>query len=385
MRRFGEALPKVPPDVTPSSRILRVWALLTAHSRVFSGVLVVVLILGAASAILERAGFEFNPLDLLPAGDPEVEALKYYVVSFDSSDLLVLWCRSSSSEAAAGDRFLTYLADALQKETWVRRVLDRDPRTTIVGRRQAEKIAPWLLLNRPTTEFRDAMERLEPKARRDQIVHFKEKNQAGTEDPTELLGLLQIGLEPLLSASAVRLPASPEPGAGIRLIYVEPTEAGKSGGNWPRQLKQFLWKAEGNWHGYRPEIRVLGRSTVIQESSIKNWQDVRVGILVSCLGSACLLAIGYRRCGLGLTGFVIGSVAFLVTAGVFAIWFGRFDELSLGFAPILIGLVAGQSGLLFSLHRFASASTGKPSDKVQLALACGSSLIWLVTGQPLWA
>ncbi|MBV8585340.1 MAG: hypothetical protein JO308_03555, partial [Verrucomicrobia bacterium] len=235
--------------MTPSSRILRVWALLTAHSRVFSGVLVTVLILGALAAILGRPGFEFNPLGLLPAGDPEVEALRYYVLSFDSSNLLVFWCHSSPSEATAGDRFVAYLTDALEKETWVHRVLDRDPKTTVVGRQQAEKIVPWLLLNRPAAEFRDAMERLEPDARNDQIIQFKEKNQTGTEDPTQLLGLLRIGLEPLESASAVRLPVSPEPGSGIRLIYVEPTDTGKSGGHWLRQVKRFLQTAEENWPG----------------------------------------------------------------------------------------------------------------------------------------
>jgi hypothetical protein len=164
------------------------------------------------------------------------------------------------------------------------------------------------------------------------------------------------------------------------LIYVEPTDAGKSGGQRLRQIKRFLRKAEKNWSGYRPDVRVLGRSTVIQESSVKNWQDIRVGILVSCLGSAGLLALGYRRCGVGLTGFVIGFAALLLAAGVSGIWFGRFDELSFGFAPILVGLVAGQSGLLFSLHRFASAIADKPSDAMQLALGRGSNLIWGVAG-----
>jgi hypothetical protein len=73
------------------------------------------------------------------------------------------------------------------------------------------------------------MERLEPNVRRDQITRFKEKNQSDTEDPTQLLGLLRIGLEPLESPNAVRSPVSPEPGSGVRLIYVEPTDAGKSG------------------------------------------------------------------------------------------------------------------------------------------------------------
>ena len=131
------------------------------------------------AVIVTRGRVDSDVLNLLPQRFDSVRALKVYDREFSQAREITfaLW---DESHAVDLDAFAEYFGDALRREPWVIRVLDRSPMDAPEGAREMQRLAVPLLLDQEPAAFAQTLQQLAPAAIAKRFAMKRAEMEAGS-------------------------------------------------------------------------------------------------------------------------------------------------------------------------------------------------------------
>ncbi len=327
-----------------------VWTLLLAAAMVCVTVAIIV----------TKGKIDSDILNLLPQRFDSVRALKVYDREFSQANEITfaLW---DETQEADMDGFAEYFGEALRKEPWVIRVMDRSPMETEGGIGEITQLAVPLLLNLPPQEFTAAMERLRPEAIRDRMARKRAEIQAGSpkaemELNFDPLGVVVPAMKPIAGSFSTE-PSRPLASVDgtLRLAIAVSNQAGldaESCQEMMRKVDDFVERVRSGWSdGVAPKVLVTGRTAYVAEMSLGMKADV-----ISTVGGSALLVtlffyVAFRRIR-PLVAILL--VLLLCCLGAVAAGVLIFDELNvvtMGVCAIMIGIGVDFGMILYGTYQ----------------------------------
>ncbi|MEI8233814.1 MAG: MMPL family transporter [Verrucomicrobiota bacterium] len=321
---------------------------------------VALFIAACVAVIVTRGRVDSDVLNLLPQRFDSVRALKVYDREFSQAREITfaLW---DEAHAADLDAFAEYFGNALRREPWVVRVLDRPPMDEPEGASEVQRLAVPLLLDQEPAAFAQTLQRLAPEAIAKRFAMKRAEMEAGSpkaemELTLDPLGIVAPTLAPFsssLSAENTRPMASPD--GTLRVVVALSAQTAldaESCRETLRKVEDFKARVLAGWTGGpAPQILVTGRTAYVGELSTGMKHDV----LATLLGSLALVSgvfyAGFRRVRplLAILGVLVLCCLGAVAAGI--LFFQRLNLVTIGLCSILVGLGVDFGMLLYGAYQ----------------------------------
>ncbi len=319
---------------------------------------VTVFVLVCTAIIVLRGRADSDVLNLLPQRFDSVKALKVYDREFSQAREITFGLYDEKGEADL-DGFAEYFGDALRKEPWVLRVLDRSPMDLPGASREIQTLAVPLLFDQEAPAFAETLKALSPEAITRRFALKRAEIEAGSpkaelELNLDPLGVVAPALKPFSASLDNSRPLASADGT-LRVV-VAMTRQGSLDAESCRtlmdQVEAFNQKARAAWTGgAAPQILVTGRTAYVGEL----YTGMKYDVFATILGSVALVSgvfyAGFRRVRpLGAILLVLllcclGAVA----AGVLI--FTKLNVVTMGLCSILIGLGVDFGMLLYGTYQ----------------------------------
>ncbi|MEI6350477.1 MAG: MMPL family transporter [Verrucomicrobiota bacterium] len=326
---------------------------------------VVAFAVACAFLIKERIAVDTDILNLLPQRFDSVRSLKVYDREFTQARELTfaLWDESGSLDL---DAFTEQFGDALRKEPWAKRVLDRSPMDSTEGTREIQTLAVPLLLNLEPTAFSEAIGLLQPQALTQRLAKKRAEIEAGSpkaemELNFDPLGLVVPALKPLSGSFSLdgSRPLVSTDGT-LRVVVVATNQRGLDALTCQeimRQVEGFKTRFAATWSGPAPQVLVTGRTAYVGEMSLGMKHDIVWTVIGSVVLVAGVFYFGFRRLRplLAILGVLLLCCLAAVMAGTFAFPNGL-NVVTMGLCSILVGL-----GVDFGMLLYGTYQTGRNS------------------------
>ncbi len=313
------------------------------------------------AVIFFRGKADSDVLNLLPQRFDSVKALKVYDREFSQAREITfgLWDKKGEADL---DAFAEYFGDALRKEPWVIRVMDRSPMDLPETPRELQKLAVPLLLDQEPAAFAAMLKALAPEAIARRVALKRTEIEAGSpkaeiELNLDPLGVLAPAIKPFMGALSTEntRPLSSADGT-LRVVIAmasQPNLDAETCRALMDKVEAFNNKARAEWTGGgpAPEILVTGRTAYVAELSTGMKHDVFATILGSVVLVSGVFFMGFRRVRplgsilLVLLLCCLGAVA----AGVLI--FTKLNVVTMGLCSILIGLGVDFGMLLYGVYQ----------------------------------
>lgn len=298
-------------------------------------------------------------LNLLPQRFDSVRALKVYDREFTQARELTfaLWDEKHATDL---DGFTDFFGKALQKEPWVKRVMDRSPMESPDGVREVQSLAVPLLMNLEPKAFADAIKCLQPDQIAQRFAKKKAEMEAGSpkaemELSFDPLGLVVPALKPLagsFSMDSSRPLASPD--GTLRVVVVETNQKGLDAYSCQalmRQVKDFNKRVAAEWKNPAPQILVTGRTAYVSEMSLGMRHDIISTVIGSVILVAGVFYIGFRRVRPLSAILHVLILCCLAAVAAGTLIFGELNMVTMGLCSILVGLGVDFGMLLYGTYQ----------------------------------
>ncbi len=329
--------------------------------------------------------FASDVLDMLPQSFDSVKIFKTYDQEFSQAREITFALVDESKESDL-DGFAEHFGEALRKEPWVVRVMDRSPMESPAGIQEVQTIAVPMLLNLPEKEFRDAMAALDPAAIDSRLAKLHAELEAGSPkaefqldfDP---LGLITPALKPLagsFSAEQTRPLVSPDGTLHLVVAVTAQTDLSVHAcQHTMRQVDDFKQRVLAGWSGPKPKVLVTGRTPYVAELSQKMHGDVVSTLLTSVLLVSGVFWIGFRRFRPLLGIMHVLLVCCVVAVALGACVFHELNMITIGLCSILIGLGVDFGMMLYAIYE-AERDSGHDHESAirQALIAQGRAVIF---------
>lgn len=310
-----------------------------------------------------RLSFNVDVLDLLPAGQPEFEAIRDLYRHFGRENELLLTLSASDAdrarEAAASlaARF-SGRPDLAGAVAW-HLPFEENPAL-------AADLLAWLWQNSPPDAVRALAERLAPERVDETLAETLENLASGFLGPETLL----LGYDPLdLTALPGGLRESVGADADLfasadgafRVIYLEAPVASFSGyqetAAWIDSVRAEIaaWQTD---QGDALAVGITGEPAFVAEISLAMERDMTGSVISTTLLIAGLFWLWHRRLAPLLWLVLMLGIIFSATFALGGVLFGTLTAMSIGFAAILLGLAVDYGIILYreSPHAGGQAS-----------------------------
>ena len=326
--------------------------LMFAAALVFVAVCVAVIVL--------RGRTDSDVLNLLPQRFDSVRALKVYDREFTQSREITfaLWDEAHATDL---DAFTEYFGDALRKEPWVVRVLDRSPADSPEGTREIQRLAVPLLLDQEPEAFEETLQRLAPGAIAKRFALKRAEMEAGSpkaemELNFDPLGIVAPAMKPFsasLSAENTRPLASAD--GTLRVVIAvsnQPNQSAETCREVMRQVEDFKTRVHAGWTGGpAPEILVTGRTAYVGELSTGMMKDMLSTLLGSVVLVSGVFYVGFRRVRPLLAILFVLLLCCLGAVAAGALIFPQLNLVTMGLCSILVGLGVDFGMLLYGAYQ----------------------------------
>jgi len=324
---------------------------------VYAAIALMVLI--SAVLLVCRLHLDSEVLNLLPASFDSVDALKVYNKEFTQARELT-FALVDESHSTDLDGFTEYFGDALRKEPWVIRVMDRSPMENPEGIQDIQTIALPLLLGLPSPEFDKAMNLLAPENIQARLHELRSEVGAGSpraemELNFDPLGLITRALKPLAGSFSTDQdhPLS-SPDGTLHLVFavIDQKDLGAHACQAVmHRVDDFKKRARAGWEGKAPEILVTGRTAYVAELSEYMRQDIVWTLFGSVLLVAAVFYIGFRRFRPLLAIMNVLLLCCIVSVALGGVIFHELNMITVGFCSILVGLGVDFGMLLYGSYQ----------------------------------
>ena len=306
-----------------------------------------------------RVRVDSDVLNLLPQRFDSVQALKIYDREFTQARELTFGVLDDK-HAVDLDAFIDHFGEALRKEPWVVRVLDRSPMDSPDGSRELQTLAVPLLFNLEPSAFSDTLRSIQPDGIARRFAHKKAEIEAGspkaemelTFDP---LGLIAQALKPLtgsFSLDSSRPLASPD--GSLRVVMVATNQSGLDAETCQATMacvEGFKKRVLESWTGPAPQILVTGRTAYVGELSLGMRHDVISTVLGSVVLVAGVFYVGFRRFRPLLAILLVLLLCCLAAVATGVLVYPSLNVVTMGLCSILVGLGVDFGMLLYGSYQ----------------------------------
>lgn len=329
------------------------------------------------AVIVLRGKVDSDVLNLLPQRFDSVRALKVYDREFSQAREITfaLWDETHTTDL---DAFAEYFGDALRKEPWVVRVLDRSPADEPDGAREIQRLAVPLLLDQEPAAFAKTLAALRPEAIARRFALKRAEMEAGspkaemelTFDP---LGVIAPALAPFsasFSTENTRPMVSPD--GTLRVVIALSCQESLDAASCRETLAKveaFNARVLAEWKGgSAPRILVTGRTAYVGELSTGMQHDVLATVLGSLFLVSGVFYAGFRRVRplLAILGVLALCCLGAVAAGL--LLFQQLNLITIGLCSILVGL-----GVDFGMLLYGAYQAGRHSGLLHPAATADSA------------
>ncbi len=338
----------------------RAVARIVVHSpgRVYAAIAAMVLV--SAILLLCCLHLDSEVLNLLPASFDSVEALKVYNKEFTQARELT-FALVDETHSTDLDGFTEYFGDALRKEPWVIRVMDRSPMENPDGVADIQTIALPLLMGLPSPDFNKAITLLQPAVLQARLHGLRSQVEAGSpraemELNFDPLGLVTQALKPLagsFSTDQNRPLSSPDGTLHLVFAIIDQKDLGAHACQAAmRKVHDFEKRVSAGWQGGKaPQILVTGRTPYVGELSVYMRQDIIYTLLGSVLLVAAVFYVGFRRLRPLLAIMHVLLLCCIVSVALGGVIFHELNMITVGFCSILVGLGVDFGMLLYGSYQ----------------------------------
>jgi len=327
----------------------------TALRRPVATVIVALLLAALAiGVIVTRGRIDSNVLNLLPQEFDSVAALKLYDQAFSQANEITfaLWDETGGSDL---DGFAEHFGEALRKEPWVVRVMDRSPMETERGVEEIQLLAVPLLLNLPEADFAEALRHLEPEALATRLARKRAEIEAGSpraemELQFDPLGVVIPAMKPLASSfspDAGRPLASPD--GTLRVAIAVTNQDGLDAETCQammRKVDDFAARVRADWEGAAPQVLVTGRTAYVAEMSLGMKDDILWTVAGSVAFIAGIFSLAFRRLRPLLAIFCVLALCCVGAVASGVLIFEELNVITMGVCAIMIG-ISVDFGMIF--------------------------------------
>ncbi|MDD5349863.1 MAG: MMPL family transporter [Chthoniobacteraceae bacterium] len=313
-----------------------------------------------AAVIFLRGKVDSDVLNLLPQRFASVRALKVYNREFSQAREITFALWDETHEADL-DAFAEYFGDALRKEPWVVRVLDRSPMDEPGGAREMQRLAVPLLLDQEPAGFGKTLQALAPDAITKRFALKRAEMEAGspkaemelTFDPLGIVTPILTQFSSSFSAENTRPMASPD--GTLRVVVALSAETAldeKACTETLRKVEDFKARVLAGWTGgAAPRVLVTGRIAYVGELAGGMKQDMLATLAGSLVLVSGVFLAGFRRIRplLAILGVLILCCLGAVAAGI--VCFQRLNLITIGLCSILVGLGVDFGMLLYGSYQ----------------------------------
>lgn len=324
---------------------------------------VIVFVAVCVGIIAVRGKVDSDVLNLLPQRFESVQALKVYDREFTQAREITfaLWDEKGESDL---DGFSEYFGEALRKEPWVVRVMDRSPMDSPEGTREVQHLAVPLLMDQDATAFAETLQRLSPEAITRRFALKRTEMEAGSpkaelELNMDPLGIVAPALKPIAGSFSVdnTRPLASADGT-LRVVIAVSTQTrldAESCRVTMEKVEDFKTRVRAGWtSGAAPEILVTGRTAYVGELSIGVKQDMFSTILGSVVLVSGVFYVGFRRVRPLLAILLVLVLCCLGAVAAGALLFPKLNLVTMGLCSILVGL-----GVDFGMLLYGTYQTGR--------------------------
>lgn len=358
--------PPAPAPLTPEARLTQ--AAIRHPRRTL--LLAILFAIACALVIKTRITIDSEILNLLPQRFESIQALKVFDREFSQGHELTigLWDEHGESDLEA---FADFFGEALRKEPWVVRVMDRSPMEMPEGVAEVQKLAVPLLLNLPPEEFKSAIARLAPESLSERFTRKRAEIEAGSpkaemELSFDPLGVVLPALKPLANSFNLdsNRPLGSEDGT-LRLAIAVTNQKDFS----PEACQETMrtvaafkerilaeWQAEEN--GPAPRLLITGRIPYTSEMSLLVKDDIINTIAGSAILVAAVFYIGFRRFKPLFALFHVLLLCCLAAVAAGTLIFSELNQITMGLCAIMIGVGVDFGMLLYGTYE-AKRSLGE--------------------------
>ncbi|SRR5579862_76816 len=299
-------------------------------------------------------------LNLLPASFDSVEALKTYNKDFTQARELTI-ALLDEDHSADLDGFTEYFGDALRKEPWVVRVMDRSPMENPDGIQDIQTIALPLLFGLPSADFSKAAALLQPANIQARLHKLRSEIEAGSpraemELNFDPLGIVTRALKPLagsFSTDQNRPLSSPDGTLRLVFVVIKQDDLGAHACQAVmRRVEDFKNRVRAGWQqGKAPRILVTGRTAYVGELSEYMRQDIIWTLFGSVVLVSAVFYAGFRRIRPLLAIMHVLLLCCIVSVAAGGVIFHEMNMITIGFCSILIGLGVDFGMLLYGSYQ----------------------------------
>lgn len=324
---------------------------------------VLVFVVVCVAVIAVRGRVDSDVLNLLPQRFDSVRALKVYDREFTQAREITfaLWDESHKADL---DGFAEYFGDALRREPWVVRVMDRSPTDLPESSREIQTLAVPLLLDEEPAAFATTLAALTPDAIARRFALKRTEMEAGSpkaemELNLDPLGIVAPAMTPFsasFSAENTRPLASAD--GTLRVVIAMTTQPNLDAETCRAlmdKVEAFKTRVRAGWTGGpAPEVLVTGRTAYVGELSTGMKHDV----LATILGSVALVSgvfyTGFRRVRPLISILLVLLLCCLGAVAAGTLLFQKLNVVTMGLCSILVGL-----GVDFGMLLYGSYQSGR--------------------------
>lgn len=321
---------------------------------------VAVFVVACVAVIALKGKIDTDVLNLLPQRFESVRALKVYDREFNQAREITFALWDESKEADL-DAYTDYFGEALRKEPWVVRVLDRSPMDSPEGTRELQKLVVPLLMDQDAQAFAAMLQALSPEAIARRFALKRAELEAGSpkaemELNLDPLGVVAPALKPFSASFSTdnTRPLTSADGT-LRVVVAVCNQANLDAESCRKimaQVDDFKARVEAGWTGgAAPKILVTGRTPYVSELS----KGVLTDVWTTLLGAVVLVSGVFY---LGFCQFrplaAIFGVLFLCCLGAVAagaLIFPALNLVTMGLCAILVGLGVDFGMLLYGAYQ----------------------------------
>lgn len=344
--------------ITAHMSLDRAFAHFVTHRRraLFAGVAAML----AASVLTIVFGVRFasDVLDLLPEHFESVQAFKTFDREFSQARELT-FAIVDDTHTADLDAFTEHFGEALRKEPWVTRVMDRSPLESPGGVEEIRSIALPMLLNLSGADFDSVIQAASPERIASRLKKLRAELEAGSpkaefELDFDPLGLVAPALKPLAGSFSVEKTRPLASADGTLRIVLAKTSQPDLGAHACQatmgQVEDFKRRVLADWTGPAPQILVTGRTPYVGELSLTMRGDVLSTLLSSIGLVAVVFYAGFRRITPLLAILHVLLVCCVVAVALGALIYSELNMITIGLCAILIGLGVDFGMMLYAIY-----------------------------------
>ena len=341
--------------------------------------LVCALLVGGVTAIVFWAKLNSDVLDMLPGHFESVAIYKLNDREFSSARDLVFGLLADSDDVNM-DAYSTHFAEALAKEPWVVRVMERSPVEAPGGLEELRAVALPLMLNQE--DIAPLVAALQPEAITARLARLRAKHDAGLGTAVAELQYDPLGIvfPALKSVRPGRAEQKEDPRFRFIMAHCKQDNLDEPACNETmRKYEDFKKRVIAAWpkeKGPQPQILCTGRTAYVSEMAGKLKGDIFSTVNSSILLVALTFYAGFRRWRPLLAIILALVVTCVLAIASGALLFGSLNMITVGLCAILVGLGVDFAMVLYAFYLAEQARGMSHEASIAGALRVHGSGIW---------